>query len=172
MVQVRLSEASHNKEYVDMAIGILRDSSMKTDEDLRQWAVSVLDKTAPVPFSRDLSQRISAGSVEIEKYLAPKIPQQLLGEGLRWNPLEKEGATWGDLLENYVENKARFEMNQVDRDTLTELINIYDDRILIVDDPRFGARGFVDKSGSNKPMEPTPESTPASPGGGSGAAHR
>ncbi|WP_141630319.1 hypothetical protein [Melaminivora alkalimesophila] len=134
--------------------------------------MSVLDKTSPVPFSKDLGQRISSGSIEIEKYLAPTIPQQLLGQGVAWKPLPRERVTWGDLLENYVENKARFEMNQIDRDTLTSLIRGYDGRIRVIDDPRFGANGFVQEQGSNKPMEPTPESAPAPSSGGSGAAHR
>ena len=62
IVQRRLSGEGLRKDYVQMAIGILRESK---DEELRKWAVSVVDANAPVPLSKGAKTSLESNTVYV-----------------------------------------------------------------------------------------------------------
>lgn len=43
-VQRSLADAGLKKDYVQMALGVLKEQPSKENEQLRQWAIAVLDK--------------------------------------------------------------------------------------------------------------------------------
>ena len=74
IVQSKISSESVKKDYVQMAVNILT-STAEPDRELREWAVAVLDKNAPVPFSTELRARLTEGAILIP---CPKPPPELL----------------------------------------------------------------------------------------------
>jgi hypothetical protein len=57
-VRQSLAEAGLKKDYVQMAIAILKEPPSKENVQLRQWAISVLDKNSPVPIPAPLKSEL------------------------------------------------------------------------------------------------------------------
>ncbi|MGB7932757.1 MAG: hypothetical protein WCH04_11140 [Gammaproteobacteria bacterium] len=74
IVQSKISSESVKKDYVHMAVNILTSTAVQ-DRELREWAVAVLDKNAPVSFSSELRVRLTEGVILIP---CPKPPPELL----------------------------------------------------------------------------------------------
>jgi hypothetical protein len=50
----RLSQKQENVKMVEMALTILRSEPDTKQAPLREWAIAVIEKTSPVPFSDEL----------------------------------------------------------------------------------------------------------------------
>lgn len=61
-IQASISEQNIKKDYVQIAISILADPKTPRETDLRNWAVDVLSKNSPVPFTPKLKEKIAQGS--------------------------------------------------------------------------------------------------------------
>jgi hypothetical protein len=57
-VQQSLSESSVRKEYVQMALSILRDEPAKQDSSLREWAISVFVSNSPVDVPDSMKKQL------------------------------------------------------------------------------------------------------------------
>lgn len=57
-VQRSLADAGLKKDYVQMALGVLKESPSKENEELRKWAIAVLDKNSPVPLPSSLKAQL------------------------------------------------------------------------------------------------------------------
>ncbi len=64
-IQDALSRRSLNQQYVELAVSILSNPDLGPSEDLRGWAVMLLDSTSPVPLPASLSERLLEGSVKL-----------------------------------------------------------------------------------------------------------
>ena len=123
IVQAKISAEGAKKDYVQIAVGILADRTAKGDEGLRKWAVNVLDKTAPVPFSEDVRTKLEKGELVITKLYFPEPLPQLMEPPLPLKPLpKKERITNGDLMENVAENYHRYEINALNQKFLQRWI--------------------------------------------------
>lgn len=60
-IQKSLSNESIKKDYVQIAVNILSQPKKPNDDDLRKWAVDVLSKNSPVPFTQNLSKQLWIG---------------------------------------------------------------------------------------------------------------
>lgn len=106
--------ASHNTDrtkYVGMSLNIL--GQKHTDKKLRQWAVSMLNKEAPVPFSRLAGPSSGIIYKMIKVYVpvnAPLPPTTFFEPPTRWQDVPPN-VTWGGLLENYDTNRGIAEGN-------------------------------------------------------------
>jgi hypothetical protein len=71
------------KDYIQIALGILQSTSPETEKkatfaekqknkDLRQWAVSLINKTSPLPFSPKTSEELINGDTELPYF--PLVP--------------------------------------------------------------------------------------------------
>jgi hypothetical protein len=58
LVQRSLAESGLKKDYVQMALGVLKEQPSKENAQLRQWAISVLDKNSPVPIPSSLRAQL------------------------------------------------------------------------------------------------------------------
>ena len=103
-VQSSMKSEEIKIDYVQMAVGILKDQERKKDDDLRKWAVSVLDKNSPVPFSGALRERLESGEAQISFYF-PTPPAILMEPPKSLKPLTEDGAvTNGDLIASIADN--------------------------------------------------------------------
>ncbi len=57
-VQRSIAETGLKKDYVQMALAVLKDEPTKGNEQLRQWAIAVLDQNSPVPLPISLKQEL------------------------------------------------------------------------------------------------------------------
>lgn|GEM_PF-5234392 len=68
-VQRSIAEDGIKKDYLAMAVAMLRDSDKNLDPELRSWATAVVSRFSPVPFSSSAEEKLSRTF-----YIAPKIP--------------------------------------------------------------------------------------------------
>lgn len=60
-IQKQLADEGLKKDYVSIAAGILKESPTGQEPDLRTWAVEVLDKNSPIPFSANAKRSLEQG---------------------------------------------------------------------------------------------------------------
>jgi hypothetical protein len=61
IVQRSVARAGLQKDYVQLALEILREEPPKTSKEMRQWAVDVLERFSPVAISAPLKVSLAAG---------------------------------------------------------------------------------------------------------------
>lgn len=61
VLQSRLGDDGLSKDYVSIAVGILKDNPTEQEPELRKWAVAVLDKHSPIPFSNKTKESLESG---------------------------------------------------------------------------------------------------------------
>ena len=123
-IQSRSADADVQKDYVQMALGILAKpvSDAEADAPLRSWAVEVLSKSSPVPFGAKLESELQAGTAVV---LSP-FPDQMLNSPLmeaprKWKPLPVD-ATNADLIRNYIDNRSEFQVNSIGMSSLQQAV--------------------------------------------------
>ena len=66
IIQSRSSTQSLQKDYVTLAIGILaRKKGEQADNNLRKWAVDIIDKNSPVPLTPQLKEQLGVGDFSL-----------------------------------------------------------------------------------------------------------
>ena len=70
-----------NKDYVYIAISILSDEEKFERENLREWAVALLEKTSPSPLPKKLAADLRSGLAQV------KLPRLPVGVGAPTLPL-------------------------------------------------------------------------------------
>src|SRR5690349_15445507 len=78
-VQSEISEQNLKKEYVQVALGILKDEKASKDAEMKEWAIKVLNKYSPVPFTENvLKNLVLYGAFPIKapppELLEPPLP--------------------------------------------------------------------------------------------------
>jgi hypothetical protein len=66
LVQERIAEQSTKREYVQLALSILREAPNKENADaqsLRKWAISIVDRNAPQPLTEE--SRVALSTVSL-----------------------------------------------------------------------------------------------------------
>ena len=58
-IQAAISDAGLKKDYVQMALSVLKEAPTKENEQLREWAISIIDKNAPVPIPSKLKGQLA-----------------------------------------------------------------------------------------------------------------
>ncbi|UJM90251.1 hypothetical protein LRK24_17780 [Rhodanobacter denitrificans] len=129
LIQAKIANQTAQKDYVSMAVGILTNPKNQGNDELRTWAVAVLDKTSPIPFSRGLRQKLASGEIVITRPVivrtpfVPEPPAELMKPPLPLVPLPTSGkVTNGDLVNNMLENNNRFKLNAADQKILQHWI--------------------------------------------------
>ncbi len=125
VIQVRQSETGARTEYVQMAIGILMDPKRNSEDDLRQWAVALLDETSPVPFTKELRQDLSTGKVRLSPLTSSNIPAILMEPPKPLISLKEGQNTFGDTTLNLIENVGICRENSVRLEHLQNLLRNY-----------------------------------------------
>lgn len=75
LVQNQIASEGLRKDYVQIAISILKENPSAQEKDLRKWAVSVLDENSPIPFSATAKTSLEKGLPSIiSKLVFPPAP--------------------------------------------------------------------------------------------------
>lgn len=119
VLQFKQAESARSQEFVKMALNILADDSGNATDDLKAWAVKIIDVEAPVPLSKDLSLAITTGELPIQKYI--QTPVQLMEPPA---PLpEFTGKTNGDLIEYIIDLQYAYKVNSINHQALLKWLN-------------------------------------------------
>ena len=150
IVQDNLSTAGIKKDYVQIAAGILKESGVPADSELRKWAVTVLDENSPIPFSKEAKLRLEKGLVYIPVAVTcprfPEIPDAFMKAPQKLEPLPDKGPlTSGDLLKTVVKNFGICNENAMQLEYLQILL-----RKLQQIDQEFGAKRESGTKGAGK----------------------
>ena len=60
-IQKQLADEGLKKDYVSIAANILKENSAGQEPDLRKWAVEVLEKNSPIPFTPNAKRSLEQG---------------------------------------------------------------------------------------------------------------
>jgi hypothetical protein len=125
MFQTQMSSDSIKKDYVQMSLQILQTNTK--DQQLREWAVKVLNNEAPIPLSTKLQNDIVTSAVPVFVPAVLKPPADLMTPPLPLIPLlDKKGDVTGrDLLENYEKNLGNARLNSIQLEYLQKYVSIY-----------------------------------------------
>ena len=74
-IQSSISQDGLKKDYVQMATNILNSPESNKNVELRQWAVNIIDKNSPIPFSQASKENLIQGGM-----LFVKFPEELVEE--------------------------------------------------------------------------------------------
>jgi hypothetical protein len=64
-IQRQIADESLKKDYVAIASSILKESPKNQEPDLRTWAITVLDKNSPVPFSKEAKSSLLSAPIVV-----------------------------------------------------------------------------------------------------------
>lgn len=70
VIQTTLSRSSVNRDYVQLAVSVLTADKSKTPQELRDWAVDLLDENSPTKFSKEVAARLKGGEIEFPGAIA------------------------------------------------------------------------------------------------------
>ena len=65
-VQQQLADEGLKKDYVAIATGILKENPSTQEEDLRKWAVAILESNSPIPFSAKTKEGLERGTLRFQ----------------------------------------------------------------------------------------------------------
>ena len=60
LIQAAISDAGLKKDYVQMALSVQKEVPTKENEQLREWAISIIEKNAPVPIPSKLKGQLAS----------------------------------------------------------------------------------------------------------------
>jgi hypothetical protein len=112
-VQSSLAEQNVKKDYVQVAIGILQ-APHKPDEEIKQWAVKVLEKHSPVPFGPAIRDRLLTFDATLYSNKRITAPAELLEPPLEYQSLPGERFQ--------AENANRFRLNAAKLEALQKYV--------------------------------------------------
>jgi hypothetical protein len=122
-IQERIAEQSTKREYVQLAVSILKEPPSREsndEQDLRAWAVSLLEQNSPLPFSKQsraalLTSRLPARDAsmdatweEARKYMPTKCAGALIyGGQAGYDECMSYTADFDCKLKEYVERERK-----------------------------------------------------------------
>jgi hypothetical protein len=65
-----LTRATVSRDYVQLAVTVLTADKIKTPQELRAWAVDLLNENSPVKFSKEVADRLKGGEIEFPRLAA------------------------------------------------------------------------------------------------------
>lgn len=121
-IQVSISRDSVRKDYVQMSIGILANPKNVEDKPLRQWAIAVLDKNSPVPFSKGARAGLEQHVLTMQsKGFQVLAATAMMSPPQPWVDPPKN-YTLDQLIDNYAENMKRSQHNYLGLKYLQEAV--------------------------------------------------
>jgi len=100
LVQNQIASEGLRKDYVQIAISILKENPSAQEKELRTWAVKVLDENSPIPFSSKAKSSLEKGfPLVLSHFIFPDAPESCMkpAEKLGFIPLFKSVTTKGYL---------------------------------------------------------------------------
>lgn len=63
VIQEKIGRSAVNRDYVQLAVTVLTADKTKTPQELRNWAVDLLNENSPTKFSPDVASRLKGGEI-------------------------------------------------------------------------------------------------------------
>ncbi|MFZ4287534.1 hypothetical protein [Variovorax sp. HJSM1_2] len=63
LIQQQLASQTVSRDYVQLAVSILKEPKKEDDQQLREWAVELLNRHAPIKLGESVSQKLQAGDI-------------------------------------------------------------------------------------------------------------
>ena len=85
-----LQRATLSRDYVQLAVGILRESNDQENAVLREWATDLIDEYSDVELTPELAQQLEAGTTWLPPSLTARswLTELQEADRLRWFPKE------------------------------------------------------------------------------------
>lgn len=64
IIQQRLQNQTINRDYVQLAVSILKEGP-KTDQQMRDWAVKLLNENSPTKFNQEVAKQLTSGNAKL-----------------------------------------------------------------------------------------------------------
>lgn len=122
-IQTESTAQGIKKDYVQMSISILKDGSK--DEQLRKWAVSVIDANSPIKFNASLKNNLEQGRTLIVPATFVMPPAALMEPPRPLKSITKRPVTVEDLIENNIDNDKIAKDNAIQLWYLQQVIKMY-----------------------------------------------
>lgn len=123
-IQSSVADRGIERDYAEMAISILRGTDPK-EQDLRAWALQVLDETSPIRVTGDTRAKLLAGiGVSPIVGFTRKIPDEFFTEPQRWTEMPAETVTEAQLNENLRANHRAFHQNLAQLESLIGVVRM------------------------------------------------
>jgi WD40 repeat protein len=91
IIQNQLSERNLNRDYVQLAVSILKEpDASKTNPALRDWAVDLLNDNSPTKFGPDVVRQLKSGEVTLPAFGAALRSAALMGGVIAITPDGKQ----------------------------------------------------------------------------------
>jgi len=68
-VQKSLGDKNLNREYVELAVGILTEEEKEIPDEIRTWAVDMLNENSPTKFDKQTIERLKTGEISLQSIL-------------------------------------------------------------------------------------------------------
>jgi hypothetical protein len=91
-IQETLSRSTVSRDYVQLAVSVLTADKNKTPQELRAWAVDLLNENSPVKFSKEVADRLKGGEIEFPGSLAAMLSTANGNGGMAVSPSGKSVA--------------------------------------------------------------------------------
>ena len=123
-IQSGISEEGVRKDYVQIAVGILSRPASPADKSIREWAITVLAKNSPVPFTSEARGDLAMGFVVIRPNLVrPLLDSPMMEPPQDWLAFENpKSYTLEKLIDNYGDNMRRARSNFITLKYLQEAV--------------------------------------------------
>ncbi len=65
IIQQRLQNQALNRDYVQLAVSILKDKTSNADPQMRSWAVQLLNDNSPTKFNSQVFEQLKSGTAQL-----------------------------------------------------------------------------------------------------------
>ncbi|WP_295977637.1 DUF4019 domain-containing protein [uncultured Variovorax sp.] len=90
LIQRQLATQNLSRDYVQLAVSILKEPKKEDDQQLRQWAVDLLNAHSPVKLGESVSTKLQSGEISLPRADAGPSMSQALAE--KWLALIDAGS--------------------------------------------------------------------------------
>jgi hypothetical protein len=129
-VQDSLAKDAIKKDYVGMAITILREPAKSRDPELALWAAEIIQKNSPIPWSKELRNKVINGALDTSTLsIGIKMPEGLMKRPIKPRPFPEGKIMRGEMSEQEIVELAleyyRIAMlNEVGNNSLIDAVKV------------------------------------------------
>lgn len=114
-IEITITEKTIDKDYVSMAVDVLRGAEAIRDSDLHKWATAIVDERSPQPLSSSAKAFKEIGDAQFVRLAFPKPPDVLMAPPEKPVLLEKyeNGVPYKDFIISVAENYGICHQNEL-----------------------------------------------------------
>jgi WD40 repeat protein len=86
IIQATLSRSAVSRDYVQLAVSVLTADKSKTPQELRDWAVDLLNENSPTKFSKEVAARLKGGEIGFPGSIAALLSTASNNGGMAASP--------------------------------------------------------------------------------------